>query len=108
MYVIQRGPWCDISTPNIHAKGEDKTDYVKDSLYIELECVFDKFPKHQYKLLLGDFKAKVGMGNIFKPTFWKGSLNEITVDHGVTVLNFATCKYLASQKSVMFLHYNIA
>jgi hypothetical protein len=39
---------------------EDKMDDVKDSLYKELECVFDKFPKYVIKILLGDFNAKVG------------------------------------------------
>jgi hypothetical protein len=33
---------------------------VKDSFYVELECVFDKFPKYHMKILLGDFSAKVG------------------------------------------------
>jgi len=29
---------------------------------------FDNFPKHHKKILLGDFNAKVGRENIFKPT----------------------------------------
>jgi hypothetical protein len=33
--------------------------YVKDSFYEELELVFDKFPKYDMKILLGDFNAKV-------------------------------------------------
>jgi hypothetical protein len=41
---------------------------VKDSFYEELECVFDKFPKYHMKILLGDFNAKVGREDIFKPT----------------------------------------
>jgi hypothetical protein len=36
-----------------------KTDDVKDSLYEELERVFDKFRKHHMQILL-DFNAKVG------------------------------------------------
>jgi hypothetical protein len=41
---------------------------VKDSFYEELERVFDKFPKYAMKILLGDFNAKVGREDIFKPT----------------------------------------
>jgi hypothetical protein len=41
---------------------------VKDSFYEELERVFDKFPKYHMKILLGDFNAKVGKKDIFKPT----------------------------------------
>jgi hypothetical protein len=45
---------------NVHAQTEDKTDDVKDSFYVELERVFDKFPKYYKKIRLGDFNVKVG------------------------------------------------
>jgi hypothetical protein len=32
----------------------------KDSFYEELEQVFDHFPRYDIKILLGNFKAKVG------------------------------------------------
>jgi hypothetical protein len=32
---------------------------VKDSFYVELECIFDKLSKYHMKILLGDFNAKV-------------------------------------------------
>jgi hypothetical protein len=41
---------------------------VKGSFYEELERVFDKFPKYHMEILLGDFNAKVGREDIFKPT----------------------------------------
>jgi hypothetical protein len=44
--IILRGHWCHVIVLNIHAPTEDKTDYVKDSFYEELERVFDKFPKY--------------------------------------------------------------
>jgi exonuclease III len=50
---------------------QDKTDDVKDSFYEELERVFDKFPKYHMKIMLGDFNAKVGKEDIFKPTIWE-------------------------------------
>jgi hypothetical protein len=59
----------------------DKTDDVKDSVYEELECVFDKFPKYHMKILLGDFNAKVGREEIFKSTFGSESLHEIKKSH---------------------------
>jgi hypothetical protein len=61
------GRWCHVIVLNIHAPTENKTD-VKDSFYEEVECVFDKFPKYHMKILLGDFNAKVGREDIFKPT----------------------------------------
>jgi hypothetical protein len=53
-YIIQRGRWCHIIIPSVHAPTEDETDDVKDSFFEELECMFDKFPKYHMKILLGD------------------------------------------------------
>jgi hypothetical protein len=79
---------------------------VKDSLYEELEHVFDKFPKYHMKILLGDFNAEVGRENIFKPTIGNESLHKISNDNEVRLVNFATSKILRV-KSTMFPHRNI-
>jgi exonuclease III len=76
-YVIPRGRWCHIIVLNVRAPSEDKTDDVKDSFYEELESVFDKFLKYHTKILLGDFNAKVGREDIFKPTIGNETLHEI-------------------------------
>jgi exonuclease III len=67
--ITLRGRWCHIIVLNFHAPTEDKTDDVKDSFYKVLECVFDKFSKYHMKILLGDFNAKAGREDIFKPPF---------------------------------------
>jgi hypothetical protein len=46
------------------------------------------------KILLGDFNAKVGREDIFKPTIWNENLHEISNDNGVRLVNFATSKNL--------------
>jgi hypothetical protein len=81
---------------------------VKDSFYEELERVFDKFPKYEYhmNILLGDFNAKVGKEEIFKPTIWDKSLHEINYDNEGRAVNFATSKNL-TVKSKIFPHCNI-
>jgi hypothetical protein len=43
-------------------------DDMKDRFYEEIEQVFDKFPRYHIQILLGDFNAKVGREDIFKPT----------------------------------------
>jgi hypothetical protein len=105
-YIILRGCWCHIIVLNVHAPTEDKTDDVKDSFHEELECVFDKFPKYHMKILLGDFNAKIGREDIFKPTIGNESLHEISNDNRVRLVNFATSKNLIV-KSMMFPHHNI-
>jgi exonuclease III len=79
---------------------------VKDSFYEELERIFDKFPKYHMNILLGDFNAKVGRDDIFKPTIGKESFHEISNDNGVRVVNFATSKNLIV-KSMIFSHRNV-
>jgi endonuclease/exonuclease/phosphatase family metal-dependent hydrolase len=56
------------------------------------------------KILLGDFNAKVGRGEIFKPTIGNESLHEISNDNGVGSVNFATSKNL--RVPTMFPHHN--
>ena len=58
------------------------------------------------KILLGDFNAKVGRENIFKPTIGNESLHQDSNDNGVRIVNFATSKNLVV-KSTMFPHRNI-
>jgi hypothetical protein len=43
-------------------------------------------------ILLGDFNAKVGKENIFKPTTGNKCLQQDSNDNGVRIVNFATLK----------------
>jgi hypothetical protein len=58
------------------------------------------------KILLGDFNAKLGREDTFKPMIGNESLHEDSNDNGVRVVNFATSKILVV-KSTMFPHQNI-
>jgi hypothetical protein len=104
--IVLRGRWCNIIVLNAHAPTEEKGDDSKDSFYEELKGVFDHFPKYHMKILLGDFSAKVGRDDTFKPTIGDESLHKDSNDHGVRVVNFVTSKNLVV-KSTMFLHRNI-
>jgi hypothetical protein len=77
-----------------------------DSFYEELGSVSDQFPRYDMKNLLGNFNARVGRENIFKPTIGNESLQEISNDNGARVVNFAASKNLVI-KSTMFPHRKI-
>jgi hypothetical protein len=49
-------------------------------------------------ILLRDFNAKVGMGDIFKPTTGNEIFHEISNDNGVRIVKFATSKNLSKIK----------
>jgi len=51
----------------VHAPSEETSDVSKERFCEELVQVFYHFPKYHMKILLGDFNAKVGRQNIFKP-----------------------------------------
>jgi exonuclease III len=67
MYNIKRS-LVQYYCSDVHAPCKDKSDDVKDSFYEELRRVFDQFPRYDMNILLGDFNAKVGREDIFKPT----------------------------------------
>jgi len=81
----------------VHAPSEYKSDDTKNGFYEERKLVFHQFPKYHMKILLGDFSAKVGREDIFKPTFGNESLHEISNDNGVRALHFATSKFYLSR-----------
>jgi exonuclease III len=94
-YITLKGHWCDIIVLNVYAPTEDKDDDIKESFYEELEQVFDQFPRYHMKILLGDFNAKVGRKDIFKPVIGNESLHKATNDNRVRVVNFETVKNLS-------------
>jgi exonuclease III len=59
---------CKTIVLNAHEPAEEKSDDTKDSFYEELEQFFNNFPKCYTKIMLGDFNAKLGREDIFKPT----------------------------------------
>jgi len=79
----------------------------REKFYEELEQVFNHFPKYHTKILFGDFNAKVGRENIFKPTILSGSLHQDNNDNSVRVVIFATLKKNLVFKSAIFFHRNI-
>jgi hypothetical protein len=82
------------------------SDDIKGNFYEEIGRVFDQFPRYDMKILLGDFNAKVGREDIFKPTIGNESWHEISNDNGVRAVNFVTSKSLVV-KSTMFSHRSI-
>jgi hypothetical protein len=55
-YTTLKGRLCDSTVLNVHTPTEDKDD-TKNSLYEELEQVFDHFPRYHMKILPGDLNA---------------------------------------------------
>jgi hypothetical protein len=67
---------------------------------------FNNFRKYNMRILLGDFNAKVGKENIFKPITGHESLHQDNNDNGVRIVNFVTSRNLVL-KDMMFPHRKI-
>ena len=49
--------WCNIIVLNAYAQTEEKGDKSKENFHKQIQQVFECFPKHHMKILLGDFNA---------------------------------------------------
>ena len=88
--ILLRGCWCNIFVLKVRAPSEEKTDYSKGSYCEELEQVFDHFSQYHMKILLGDFNAKLGRENIFKPTTGNERPHQDSNGYDVRIVNIAT------------------
>jgi hypothetical protein len=103
LYIILSSHWYNIIVLNVHSPCEDATDDIKDSLYEDLGCVLDQFPRYDMKILVDDLNANVGKEDILKLTIGNGSSHEISNDNGDRAENFVTFVV----RSTMFHHCNI-
>jgi len=92
-HLVLRGQWCNIIVLNVRVPSEEKSENSKNSFYEELEKVFDHFPKYHMKILLGEFNAKVGGENIFKPKIENESLLQDNNDNGVRIVTLPHQKF---------------
>jgi len=105
-HIILEGYWCGNIALNVHELTKDKSEGTEDSFYGSLEHAFNQFPKYHMNILLGDFNAKLGREDIFKPAIVSKSLHESKDGNGVKEINIATSKNLVV-RSTMFPHSNI-
>lgn len=85
---------------NAHAQTEEKDEEEKELFYTALEDAVD-LSKGNIRLVLGDFKTKVGHEEYYKATVEKHSLHVNTNYNGIKLIDFALGKGLVV-KSTMF------
>lgn len=101
-----KGKMFNMTLINAHAPTEDAEDHVKEKFYDTLEKIYDLAPRHDIKIVLGDFNAKIGKEVTFRPTIGKESLHEETNNNGLRLIDFASGKCMTIS-STKFPHKNI-
>lgn len=78
-----------ISLINVHAPIEDAEDEKKEEFYEMLQREYDSLKRYDLKIVLGDFNAKVGREEIFKPTIGNFSKHTRSNKNGKLMIDFA-------------------
>ena len=66
-WIRVRGKFRNYSISDAHAPTEDKNDEEKDKFYLDLGTIYSQCPRHDIKIVLGDFNAKVGKRKVISP-----------------------------------------
>lgn len=85
-----KGRFFNVSLICAHAPTEDADEIVKDNFYYKLDEAYNNCPKHDIKIMIGDFNAKVGKENIFKGAIGSYSLHDNTNGNGMRLIDLAT------------------
>ena len=84
-----KGKFHNITLINVHAPTEEKMEGEKDKFYDDLQRTFERVPKHDAVLILGDLNAKIGKEKAYENVTGKHMLHEISSQNGELVCNFA-------------------
>jgi exonuclease III len=76
----------------LHAPTEEKDVDQKYTFYDKLKRLYMKSPKHDIKIILGDFNAKVGKEQDVTLNAGKFSLHEETTNNGWRMVGFCNCQ----------------
>ncbi|XP_038106623.1 craniofacial development protein 2-like [Culex quinquefasciatus] len=68
-----KGRFFNISIINVHSPHSGSEDDDKDAFYEQLNWTYNSCPKHDVKVVIGDFNAQVGQEEEFRPVIGKFS-----------------------------------
>jgi len=84
-----KGKFYNITLINVHAPTEQKMEEEKDKFYDDLQKVYDRVPKHDIIMILGDLHAKISKEKAYETVTGKYTLHDVPNQNGEMVCNFA-------------------
>ncbi|XP_039297864.1 uncharacterized protein LOC120354582, partial [Nilaparvata lugens] len=79
----------NISLICVHAPTNEADGNNKDQFYEKLENVYKDTPEYDVKIILGDFNAKLGREQCYRPTIGPYSLHNESNENGLRMIDFA-------------------
>jgi len=77
-----------------YAPTDDKKQDEKETFYEDLNTIFQSTPKSQLKIIRGNFNAKIGKEEIYRPSIRNESLHTLYNQNGNRLIKFAISKRL--------------
>jgi sorting nexin-29 len=90
----------------VYAPTEEGDDDEKDLFYDELDRLWGLCPRHDVKIIMGDFNSKIGREEEFRPFLGNYSLHDVSNDNGIRLISFAASHDMIIG-STLFQHKNI-
>jgi len=101
-----KGKFRNITLINVRAPTEEKVEEEKYKFYDDLQKVYDRVPKHDTVIILGDLNAKIGKEKAYGSVTGKSILHDVSNQNRKIVCNFAI-EYNLTVMSTQFQHKTI-
>ena len=76
----------------VHAPTEEKEELEKKAFYQKVEEIYDSRPCNDIKIVLGDWKAKVGREELYQGVTGRHSIHLNTNNNGQSLVDFAAAE----------------
>ncbi|XP_022160090.1 craniofacial development protein 2-like [Myzus persicae] len=100
-YIRITGRIFDLIIINCYAPTEDKRDDIKEDFYEDLDSICDITSNYFVKIFLGDFNAKIGKEEVYRPTIGRDSLHDTSNDNGTRQIHFCMTNEMVLSSSVV-------
>ena len=95
-----KGRFFNVSIINVHSPHLGSIDDDKDEFYAQLELEYDRCPRHDIKIVIGDLNAQVGQKVEYRPVIGRFGAHRQTNENGLRLIDFATSKNMAIKSTM--------
>jgi exonuclease III len=98
-YLRMKGKFFNTTIFCVHAPTEEKDEKIKNSFCDRLDRTYQKMPKHDVKIIIGDMNAKVGK-DLMIPNVGKFGLHDVSNDNGTRLADISVTRNLVISSTI--------